>query len=70
MTLNVSKPQGVGHPENVGLGRHSETLTLSGTRFAKHYPYWQQILAQIHTLTGTSPQQRVHFLAQLMFKSL
>ena len=51
------------------LGRHRETPTLSGTKFAKPYPYWHKIWAQIHTLTGTNPQKRVPFVAQLLLKS-
>ena len=39
------------------LGRQRKTPTLSGTEFAKPYPYWHKIWAQIHTLTGTNPQK-------------
>ncbi len=39
------------------LGRHRETPTLTGTNFAKPYPYWHNILAQIYTLTGTNIQK-------------
>ncbi len=42
------------------LGRHRETPTLTGTKFAKPYPYWHKIWAQIHILTGTNPQKEYH----------
>ena len=51
------------------LGRRHETPTLSGTKFAKPYPYWHKIWAQIHTLTGTNVQKRVPFVTQLLSKS-
>ncbi len=47
------------------LGRQRETPTLSGTKFAKSYPYWHKIWAQIHTLTGTNQRKRVPSVAQL-----
>ena len=36
---------------------HCKTPTLTGTKFAKPYPYWYKIWAQIHTLTGTNLQR-------------
>ncbi len=33
------------------LGRHHETPTHSSTKFAKPYPYWHKVWAQIHNLT-------------------
>ncbi len=51
------------------LGRHWKTPTLTGTKFVEPYPYWHKIWAQIHTLTGTNPQKRVPFVAQLLLKS-
>ncbi len=35
------------------LGWQRKTPTLSGTNFAKPYPYWHKIWTEIHTLTGT-----------------
>ncbi len=40
------------------LGRQHETPTLTGTKFAKPYPYWHKIWAQIQTLAGTHPQKK------------
>ncbi len=39
------------------LGWHCQTPTISGTRFAKPYPYWHINWAFIHTLTGINPQK-------------
>ncbi len=46
------------------LGWHCETPTLTGTKFAKPYPYWYKIRAQIHTFTGTTGKT-IPFLAQI-----
>ncbi len=50
------------------LGWHHETPTLTGTKFAKPYPYRHKNWAQIHTLTDTNPQKRAPFVAQQLLK--